>query len=252
MGLIYQMPHEVSYYECDMHGTMTTSMLVAVAIKASEQQSALLDRGTQYIHSLGFNWIITDYGISLKRLPKVGEKIIFKTEASAYNRFFCYRNFWVFDEEGDLIVEIETVFALMNQATRKIARLQDDIVAPYKSEKLTSIKRMSSILPVETGEEAIFQTQFYDIDENKHVNNAVYFNWFFSPLGLAFLTTYVPTKIRVRFEKEILYGDESHSSFEKRISEDQVLTVHEIKVADEVCCRSQIEWKKREPLGVAN
>lgn len=252
MGLVYEMPHEVSYYECDMYGKMTLSMLVAVAIKASEQQSTLLNRGTAYIHSFGLNWIITDYEIWLKRLPKVGEKIHFKTEAIAYNRFFCYRNFGVFDEDGSLLVEIETVFALMNQETRKLARVQDEMIAPYESEKLKSIKRMESILPVEEGEEAIFQIQFFDIDENKHVNNAVYFNWLFSPLGLDFLTTNVPVKIRVRFEKEILYGNQSHSLFEKRMEENRFLTLHEIKVADEVCCRSQIEWKKRETLGLAD
>ena len=46
MGLVYEMPHEVSYYECDLTGTMTVSMLVAVAIKSSEQQSARFNRGT--------------------------------------------------------------------------------------------------------------------------------------------------------------------------------------------------------------
>lgn len=250
MGLVYEMPHEVAYYECDMYGTMTTSMLVAVAIKASEKQSALLERGTDYIHSRGLNWIITDYDLSITRLPRVGEHLIFRTEATAYNRFFCYRNFWVFNKAGEELVKIETVFALMNQSTRKIARVEEAIIAPYESEKITSIKRMSAISPVSQGEERIFQIQFYDIDENQHVNNAVYFNWLFAPLGLEFLTQYVPKKIRVRFEKEILYGNESHSFFEKITEEERLLTVHEIRVLEETCCRAQIEWEKRDTLGL--
>lgn len=248
MGLVYEMPHEVSYYECDLTGTMTVSMLVAVAIKSSEQQSARFNRGTDYIHSIGLNWIITDYLISLERLPRVGEKLVFKTEAKTYNRFFCYRSFWVFDQKGNLLVEIASVFALMNQTTRKLARVQDEIIAPYESEKQTTIKRMESILPVEKGESMLMTSQFYDIDENKHVNNAVYFQWLFSPLGFDFLTTFVPTKIRVRFEKEILYGSQSQSVFEKREEDTHVTTLHEISVKDEICCRAQIEWKKIETL----
>lgn len=248
MGLIYEMPHEVAYYECDLYGTMTISMLVAVAIQASEKQSALLERGTEYIHSRGLNWIITDYDLSINRVPRVGEELIFRTEATAYNRFFCYRNFWVFDAAGEELVKIETVFALMNQSTRKISRVEEEIIAPYESEKMTSIKRMSNIIPVSQGEEMIFQAQFYDIDENKHVNNAVYFNWLFSPLGWDFLTKHVPKKIRVRFEKEILLGDQSHSFFEKIIAKEQLLTTHEIRVAEETCCRAQIEWENRVTL----
>ncbi|MHC5268263.1 acyl-ACP thioesterase domain-containing protein [Enterococcus sp. LJL98] len=243
MGLTYEMPHEVAYWECDMYGRMTISMLVAVAIAASEKQSNLLERGTDAIHALGLNWIITDYDLTLARLPRVGEKVRFKTEATAYNRFFCYRSFWVFAEDGQELVKIETVFALMNQKTRKIARVQEEIIAPYKSEKLPSIKRMSNILPIEQGEAQAFQIHFFDLDENQHVNNAVYFNWLFAPLGFTFLTNHLPKKIRVRFEKEILYGCQVLSFFEVKKKEGTIETLHEIKVENEICCRAQMEWE---------
>ncbi|GGI66760.1 acyl-[acyl-carrier-protein] thioesterase [Enterococcus alcedinis] len=246
MGLVYTMPHEVSYYECDMSGQMTPSMLVAVAIKASEQQSEQLGRGTAYIHELGLNWIITEYEIQVKCLPSVGEKLTIKTEAISYNRFFCYRNFWILNEQGEELVSIQAIFALMNQETRKISRVQDVIIEPYESEAIKSIRRTANFLPVESFETTSLNILYYDIDENHHVNNAVYFTWMFAPLGLEFLSTHELLDSHIRFEKEVVYGDQPIVSFEKMNEGETVITKHEILVAGNVCSRGQMLWRKKE------
>lgn len=245
MGLVYEMPHEVAYYECDMNGQMTPSMLVAVAIKASEQQSAQIGRGTQYIHDLGLNWIITEYEIAVHRLPTVNEKITFKTEATAYNRFFCYRDFLVMSETGEEIVKIQSIFALMNQSTRKISRVQEEIIAPYESEAVKSIRRTAHFTPLEQVQEEAVTIQFYEIDENHHVNNAVYFTWMFAPLGLEFLTQHVLVDSHIRFEKEVVYGVRPMIHFEIVEEAEQVMTKHEIIVNGEVYSRGQMTWRKK-------
>lgn len=245
VGLVYEMAHEVAYYECDMNGQMTPSMLVAVAIKASEQQSMQLGRGTSYIHGLGLNWIITEYEIQVKQLPVVGQQLIFKTEAVAYNRFFCYRNFWVFNEQGEELVLIQSIFALMNQETRKISRVQESIIAPYQSEAIKSIRRTANFLPLDQYEETDLTIQYYDIDENHHVNNAVYFTWMFAPLGLEFLASYELVDSHIRFEKEVVYGENPRVRFEKINEGDKMLTKHEIIVDGQVCSRGQMLWHKK-------
>lgn len=246
MGLVYEMKHEVAYYECDMAGQMTPSMLVAVAIKASEEQSKQLGRGTAYIHGLGLNWIITEYEIDVKKLPVVGQQLIFKTEAVAYNRFFCYRNFWVFNEQGEELVLIQAIFALMNQETRKISRVQEGIIKPYQSESIKSIRRTASFLALESRDICPLTIQYYDIDENHHVNNAVYFTWMFAPLGLDFLANYELIDSHIRFEKEVVYGDNPEVHFEKMNTEEGILTKHEILVDGLVCSRGQMVWRKKE------
>ena len=41
----YQKEHEVAYYECDINQTMTFPAMLGVAIKVSEEQSAVLSVG---------------------------------------------------------------------------------------------------------------------------------------------------------------------------------------------------------------
>lgn len=245
MSISYQMPHEVAYYECDVNQTMTISAMVAVAIQASEKQSVALERDVDFVHQFGLTWIITDYQLFIERLPRLGEMILFKTQATAYNRFFCYRNFWLIDQAGNEIVRIETVFALMNQETRKLSRVVEEIIAPYQCEKSTKIKRSPNFSSLERIKKEHYPIQFFEIDENQHVNNAVYFNWLMSPLGFDFLTTHQPTTLHVRFEKEVLYGEEVASCYEIDSFEEQIRTKHEVVVNAQVTCRGEIIWQKK-------
>lgn len=248
----YQTTHEVAYYECDINQTMTFPAMLGVAIKASEEQSEQLDRGPEVIGRYGLTWIITSYHILVTRLPKVGEQIQVVTQAKEYNKFFCYRYFWLLDEQGNELVKIEAVFALMNPETRKVSSVPDEIVAPFGSVKIKRIKRYPKIDPITQGKSLPYRVRFYDIDSNQHVNNAIYFNWLLDVLGYDFLAKNQVQEVTIRFDREVAYGNliDSHV----QINEAQVLdsgevrrlqSLHEIKIADVTYCEAVFSWIPR-------
>lgn len=151
MAQKYTKKHEVSYYECDINKTMTFPSMLGVVIKTSEEQSDHLGRGTDFVSSFGLTWVITNYSMKINRLPHVGETIDVTTQAMQYNKFFCYRNFWIHDEEGNELVEIESVFVLMDLVNRKMSSVNEEIIAPFESEKIKKIKRQEKIEPIESG-----------------------------------------------------------------------------------------------------
>lgn len=249
MATKYQTTHEVAYYECDINQTMTFPAMLGVAIKTSEEQSAQLDRGPDVIAGYGLTWIITSYHILVTRLPKVGEQIQVATQAKEYNKFFCYRYFWLLDEQGNELVKIEAVFALMNPETRKVSSVPDEIVAPFGSEKIKRIKRYPKIDPITNGQSLPYRVRFYDIDSNQHVNNAMYFNWLLDVLGYDFLTNHQVKEVTIRFDREVAYGNSIDSHVQ--INEAQTLatgdtlplqTLHEIKIADITYCEAVFSW----------
>ncbi|MGX7197033.1 acyl-ACP thioesterase domain-containing protein [Enterococcus olivae] len=244
MAAKYTIPHEVAYYECDVNGTMTLSSMVAVAIRVSEEQSEQLGRGTEFVHQFGLTWIITNYQLFIERLPKVGEKIQIMTQAKEYNKYFCYRTFWILTEKGEELVRIETIFVLMNMETRKMSSVPEEITTPYESEKTKKIKRFPKIEKIENGQQLPFRVRFYDIDGNQHVNNAVYFNWVLDVLGYDFLTHHVPKYMHIRFDKEVEYGNEIESHFE--VISETFKTRHEIKIGDQTYCEANIEWQEKD------
>lgn len=244
MATKYTAPHEVSYYECDVNGTMTLSSMIAIAIKVSEDQSDQLNRGSDFVRSFGLTWIVTNYQFFIERLPKVGEKIYISTQAQEYNKYFCYRNFWLTTEEGEELVRIETIFVLMNIETRKMSSVPEEIITPYESQKVKKIKRYPKIEKVSDGKSLPFRVRFYDIDSNQHVNNSVYFNWILDVLGYDFLTNHTPSYLHIRFDKEVEYGNEVESHFEVKKSE-TIRSLHEIRIGDQTYCEANIEWREK-------
>jgi medium-chain acyl-[acyl-carrier-protein] hydrolase len=241
----YQKEHEVTYYECDVNQTMTFPAILGVAIKVSEDQCAVLDRGPEYIRSFGLTWIITSYHITINRLPRVGEQIIVSTQAREYNKYFCYRYFWLHDQQGNELVKIESVFALMDLETRKVSKVPDEIVEPFGSEKIKRIKRYPKIESPKTGQFLPYRVRFYDIDSNQHVNNAIYFNWLLDVLGYEFLTTHQIQEITIRFDREVEYGNLVESHYETVVQEDGIETLHEIRIGDETYCEAAMKWQEK-------
>lgn len=251
MAVKYSTQHEVVYYECDFNGTMTFPAMIAAAIKTSEDQSDALNRGSDFVNRFGLTWILTNYQLKITRLPKVGEKITISTMAMEYNKYFCYRHFWLEDEKGNQLALIESVFALMNIENRKMASVPEEIIAPFESEKVKRIRRYPKIEKVAEGQSRSYQVRVYDIDSNQHVNNAVYFNWLMDVLGMDFLTSHEPVFGLVRYDKEIEYGVQVTSCYDIVSTENEatgepvITTRHEIRVGDDVCCEANIQWRKK-------
>ncbi len=246
MAKKYTKKHEVAYYECDINRTMTFPAMLGVVIKTSEDQSDELGRGSAFVNSFGLTWVITNYSMEITRLPKVGETITITTQAMEYNKYFCYRNFWLHDEEGTELVKIESVFVLMDFVNRKMSSVNEEIIAPFESEKIRKIKRQTKIENIEAGEMLPYRVRFYDIDSNQHVNNAMYFNWIIDVLGYEFLTTHTPKTVNIRFDKEVEYGLQIESHYECLKEEDTVKTRHEIRLEDQLFCEANIIWEEKE------
>ena len=244
MGLKYIEPHEITYYECDFHQQLTIPMLINILIKTSESQTNQI-ANNQILIDNHLGWIITQYDIEITRLPKNGETVYITTEAESYNKYFCYRNFWLHSRTGKLLVKLQSVFSLMNLQTRKIAPITAEIVAAYQAEATTKLKRLTKIEQCLGCElEKTYQVRYFDLDTNAHVNNARYFDWLMDALEMEFLTHYEPKAISIKFEKEVSYGDQVTSHV--TIADNKQQTYHEITNQGIRCAEAMITWRMRE------
>ncbi|MFW7420577.1 acyl-[acyl-carrier-protein] thioesterase [Vagococcus fluvialis] len=244
MAKQYSEKHQIPYYECDTTQYLKIPTLVKMLIKISGAQSESLGVSDEYMASLGLGWIILQHDIDIKRLPQTGETITLTTEAESYNKFFCYRHFWVHDEAGNECAFMSTTFAIMDMKERKMGSVDEEIIAPFESEKIKRIKRGEKILPVETAMgEKDYTVRYYDIDLNKHVNNAVYLDWIVDSLDAKFLLAHTPEKISIKFNKEVLYGDKVFSSYE--LKEEERVSYHQIVSKDDISAEANIVWQAK-------
>ncbi|WEG73869.1 acyl-[acyl-carrier-protein] thioesterase [Vagococcus intermedius] len=237
--------HEITFYECDVRGRLTLPMLLNIVIKTSESQSDSFDRGTDYVTNLGLGWVITQHEITINRLPEVGEQVAVSTQASTYNKYFCYRDFWIHDKDGNECVKVNSTFVLMDLVTRKMTSVPEELIAPYECEKIKKIKRGMPLTVIEKGEERPYRVRFSDIDGNKHVNNARYLDWMVDSLEYDFLINHTPTFVNIRFDKEVAYGDTitSKSSLETVSETLNKMSCHQVILDETSCAVANIHWQ---------
>lgn len=235
----YTIPH----YDCDAEGLLKVPTLIKMMIRTSENQSDSLGVNAELLQSFNVNWIITQHDLQMKELPKVGDKVYVTTQAESYNKYFCYRRFWLHDENKNELATMESTFALMDVTTRKIHAVPIEVITPFSSDKIKRIKRSEKIPEFgESTRHKDFDVSFWDIDENHHVNNATYPGWMIDSMPYEFLIEHVPTRLMIKFNKEIRYGEPVLSIVEET---DDLQTIHNITSNDETCAEGVIYWKKR-------
>ena len=246
-GKLYKRYHTIGYYECDTTGRISMPMLVNNLLRASGEQSRELGVDDAFVDKFGLAWIILQYEMHIKRLPRAEETIMISTQALSYNKLFCYRQFKVEDTVGEEIVSINSTFALMNTEKRKMARVPEEVIAPYESEfskHLIRTPKPEKIVEAEADSKE-YRVRYLDIDGNKHVNNSKYFEWALDVLGYDFLATHIPVYLNVKFEKEVHYGELIQSEFNvKEQSNERTLSVHRTTAAGKTNCELSAIWEE--------
>lgn len=241
--LIYKKKYTVPYYESDVNGNMKLPSIFSVALQLSGEQSLALGVSDTWVkETYNYTWVVVEYEVDIQRLPKSNETVTIETFAKSYNKFFCYRDFVFYAENGDKLLTITSTFVLLDIESRKVVRVEPEIIAPYQSEKLSKIVRghQYSALNPDQSLACDYQVRFNDIDQNGHVNNSKYFDWMLDPLGFDFLTTYVPEKIHLKYIKEVLYGGKVTS----RAEVVGLQSFHEINTSDNHA-QAEIIWREK-------
>lgn len=233
--------HEIPYYECDVTGRLTLPMVLNVLLKTSEAQSDSLNRGVDYLAEMGLGWVITQHELEIKALPRVGEVVNVSTQAATYNKYFCYRDFWIHAESGEEYLHLQTTFIMMNLESRKLTAVPDEVIAPFECEKSLKIKRAEKIEFPEFNESREYGVRYTDIDSNQHVNNTKYLEWMIDGLDYDFLTQHQAKQVTMNFDKEIYYGDKALAQT-ALVQADDVVSYHKIFRGEDQSSTAKIVW----------
>lgn len=250
----YTEDHTIPFYEGDVTNRITMAMLINVLMLCSDHQNAALGVAQQsLIDQYGVGWVVTQYAITIKRLPVADDTVKVSTRGTSYNRFFAYREFWIHDEQGNELVKVDSIWVLMDEKARKITEIPESIIKPYRSENVRRVPRLKRPERLDSNAELTtkkYQVRASDIDFNGHVNNAHYLEWMTDVLPLDFMVSHQPEQINIRFENEVKYGNfVSSSVLVESQDNDRIKTIHEIMSNDKLSSSATFIWKKNDVKG---
>jgi len=248
MPKIFETQHTIQYYEADVKQQVTLPMLINVALEASTEQAADLNIGEAEVHAQGLGWIILETAVKVQRMPQVHDNVTVTTWIEEANSFFCIRHFEIL-QDGELLVEIKMLFALLDMNTRKLTRIPESFIEVLEPNVVKRVKRLATNDMWADGEEwqdaQTYAVRYNDIDTNLHVNNSRYYEWVTDVMGVEFLSSHEVKEIVLRFEHEVGRTDAVVSKYQGTETE----TKHQIWVGDTLAAQANVQWR---PATVSN
>lgn len=242
-ALEYTSTHQVLYYECEKTKRLTLPMLLNILIQVSGEQSAHLGLGDDKMEEMGYAWIVLQHTFEVTRMPQTNETIQIMTKARQYNKFFCYRDFFVRGEQGENLVTFTMVFAILDRNQRKMVRIPKELVEPYGAPFEKGLVRIPkpTVLDEKDAASALYRVRYFDIDGNDHVNNSKYIEWMLDMLGAEFLASHELKSGTIKFEKELVYG-QMVNCLASLSEKDGAQSSHRIQTDNQIHCTASFEW----------
>lgn len=207
---IYYHHLQVSSKDCTKHKTIKLPNLLDHMQEAAWSNATKLGFSTIDLMENNITWVMNRMRLEIRRLPRHQEHIKVETWPADMDKYFTKRDFRVWSDEGELLVEAASNWLVMDINERKLIAIPD-----YIKEANFTVDR-NNVIPISdkvkydakrTERTKDIQVSWFDIDINDHVNNIKYYQWVLDSLGGEYLDNHQLKKIDITFKHEGKYGD---------------------------------------------
>jgi acyl-ACP thioesterase len=214
---IYQDTFKVRAYEVDVNNQLSVVSLANYLQEAAGEHARILGIGMLDLHSKRLAWVLMRLKLNIIRQPSHLEEITVQTYPTGFEKIYVYRDFQVFDAKGNLIAFATSTWLVIDIEKRSMVRVPNFILnISLPSDRAffdPSKNKISKIDLVSHSQN--FKVRFHDLDINRHVNNAYYFQWMLESLPIDFLAERQLQEIDLLFRIESTFGDELESINQK-------------------------------------
>lgn len=241
---IYSEEMVIPFFFSNANGEVSLASLIDMVLYVSEKQLVQYKLDGQHVAEKGYGWVVTQYHMDIERMPLVNENIKISTQAKSFNKFFCYRDFWIEDMQGNKIVSINSIFVIIDLKARKMIKVPAEIFEPLGSVEISGMEKFPRIKKEkEFTKEDKVHIGYYNIDLNQHVNNSYYFDWMTDSLDFEFLNSHKLKSVDIKYEHELAYGDNPVVQCKIIQDENEIIeTRHSIKNAEDRNAEAIMKW----------
>ena len=202
---MYSKKYEISEKDCNENSILLVSSLFNYLQMIMSSNVNYLGAGSDYHHKRNLAWVFVDYEVNITKLPRKGDIVNVGTIPYSFKRFYAFRKYEIKDNFGNILVIATGKFVLINFLTKEIVSPSNEVIEQFKMQekepvalKMTKQHKVDELRLVK---ELIVSEK--DIDENNHVNNAVYLQYVEEDLQ----DIEQIKDIRVTYKKEAVQGD---------------------------------------------
>ncbi|MCO5572586.1 hypothetical protein L7F22_026342 [Adiantum nelumboides] len=169
-------------------------------------------------------WVTTRMHIEVEEYPTWGDVVEIETWCQAEGKAGTRRDWLITDvASGKLIGRVTSTWVMMNQDTRRLSRITDDVreeyanhcpVLPryaYPEENSSSLRKIPKLEDPAEHVRSGLMPRRGDLDMNQHVNNVTYIGWILESMPPSVLNTHQLHRITLDYRRECKHGDSVES-----------------------------------------
>jgi len=208
---IYEETYNIRSYEADVQNNIHLVSLANYLQDTADRHASALEVSVQQLLGRGLSWVLHRMQLNMSRLPTYLENITVKTYPSGIERVFLYRDFYLYDQTGQLIGQATSTWLVIDVQKRQVISVPADILAKFEQFRalphLTPAKQKLPFLEASASTSQQVIVRKNEFDHNNHVNNSAYFQWLLEPFPDAFIDHYTLKKVDIVFKNECQRGD---------------------------------------------
>ena len=116
----------VSYSRTDRNGKVPMHEILNLLQDCSTFHSEDIGHGVSYMKREARAWVLVAYKVIVNRPIMFGQKITIGTSPSKFSSMFASRQYFIKDENGDYLVQADSLWVLIDIQTRKPLRITEE------------------------------------------------------------------------------------------------------------------------------
>lgn len=203
--------YRIRITEVDAHANLTIPALNGLFQEMAWRHSVVANVSAPDLTAQhNITWVLSRLKIWIQKLPSYDETVLVKTYIQEIDKYFYYRDFKVYDTNGNEIIRANALFGLIDISRRRITSVPDWMraITPIctTEEKVQKISgKIPPLTQVET--QRAFDIRWHDIDSNQHANNNRYVEWLMESVPTKVLNEGVLKTFDIIFKNESIFGD---------------------------------------------
>ncbi len=223
---IYEKDFRVDFDKIDENNQMSNHGFLDFFQEIGILHSDQAGYGLKDIPTTHVAWILLNWKLKVFTRPKWNDFIHIKTWSRSMDKFHAYRDFEMYDKDGNRIAIATSKWTLYNTQTGRITPIPQDIFGAYNSALASVFEEFEERLkePEEYDFSKTYTVQRRDIDTNHHMNNLAYLNYGIETLPEKIYQKMNFSQVEIMYKRATLLG-ESFITLFKQISNQEIMAV---------------------------
>lgn len=175
---MYSYDTRVSFSKVDAEEDLTINSIIDYFQDASTFHSEDIGLGYSYLKPRNLIWVLNTWQIDVIRMPKYLERLKVCTIPYKFRGFLGYRNFYLENEAGEILVKANSMWSLLDVNTIKPVRPDAEMLNGYGETEPLDMDYCNGKLrlPENVEEHKPITVERHFLDPNHHMNNGQYIN----------------------------------------------------------------------------